>query len=79
MGVREEALSSSIRGRLIDDSRVGDLPISTYIVDGDVYLIGRVNTLEQKDIAEFIVRGIPGVRHVNTDELEVRSLYRRMA
>ena len=76
MSVREAAISSAIRSRLVNDKRVGDLPVSTYIINGDVYLIGRVQTLEQRDIVEFIVRGTPGVRRVNTDELEVAELVR---
>jgi osmotically-inducible protein OsmY len=78
---KEAALASSIRNRLSGDKRVGDLPVATHIIDSDVYLIGRVETLEQRDIVEFIVRGTPGVRRVNTDELEVAELssYRKNA
>jgi osmotically-inducible protein OsmY len=60
----------------VNDKRVGDLPISTYIIESDVYLVGRVETLEQRDIAEFLVRGTPGVRNVNSDEIEVAELSR---
>lgn len=74
MGVREAALEVAIRSRLSEDTRVGDLPISPYVIDGIVYLIGRVNTLEQRDIAEFLARGTPGVRKVLVDELEVAEL-----
>jgi osmotically-inducible protein OsmY len=77
MSVREAALSSAIRSRLINDKRVGDLPITPYFVERDVYLVGRVQTLEQRDIVEFIVRGTPGIRDVNTDELEVEELVER--
>jgi len=74
MSVREAAICSAVRKRLDNDKRVGDLPISPYIVDGDVYLVGRVQTLEQRDIVEFVVRGTPGVGRVNTDEIEVEEL-----
>ena len=74
MSVREAAISSAIRNRLENDKRVGDLPISPHVVDSDVYLVGRVQTLEQRDIVEFVVRGTPGVRIVNTDEIEVEEL-----
>ncbi|MHB1001263.1 MAG: BON domain-containing protein [Armatimonadota bacterium] len=74
MGVHEAALSSSIRRRLVNDKRVGDLPVNPYVIGNDVYLIGRVDTLEQRDIVEFIARGTPGVQRVNTDELEVREI-----
>jgi osmotically-inducible protein OsmY len=72
--VREAAIASAIRGRLMNDKRVGDLPVTYIIMDRDVYLIGRVETLEQQDIVEFIVRGTPGVGRVNADELEVAEL-----
>ncbi len=75
--IREATLNSEIRNRLSLDKRVGDQPVNTYIVGNDVYLIGRVQTLEQRDIVEFIVRGTPGVQRVNTDELEVAEFPNR--
>lgn len=77
VSIREAVIVSAIRSRLVNDKRVGDLPISPYVINSDVYLIGRVETLEQRDIVEFIVRGTPGVRRVNTDELEVAELSRK--
>jgi osmotically-inducible protein OsmY len=74
MSVREAALTSAIISRLASDKRVGDLPISPFVIDGDVYLIGHVKTLEQRDTIEFIVKGTPGVRRVNTDEIDVGEL-----
>ena len=74
VSIREAALSSDIRERLIHDKRVGDLPIYPYVVQSDVYLVGRVKTLEQKRVLEFIVSGTPGVRRVNLDEVEVEEL-----
>jgi len=74
MGVREEVISAAIRSRLDNDKRVGDLPVYAHVIDSDVYLLGRVRTLEERDIVEFLARGTPGVRHVNTDELEVEEL-----
>ena len=74
MGVREAALSAAIRDRLTQDKRVGDLPIYPYVVHSDVYLVGRVRTLDQREVVEFIVSGTPGVRRVNTDEIEVEEL-----
>ena len=74
MGVREAALEVTVRARLNQDKRVGDLPISPYVVDSVVYLIGRVETLEQRDIADFLTRGTPGVQRVSVDEIEVAEL-----
>ena len=77
ISVREAALTSAIRSRLVHDKRVGDQPVSVYILENDVYLVGRVETLEQRDIVDYIVRGTPGVRRVNTDELEIGELTRQ--
>ena len=72
--VREAAIAGAIIGRLIADKRVGDQPVSPIVIGNDVYLVGRVMTLEQRDVVEFIVHGTPGVGRVNTDELEVAEL-----
>jgi len=77
LSVREAAMTSAIRSRLVHDKRVGDQPVSAYITDSDVYLVGRVETLEQRDIVEYVVRGTPGVRRVNTDEIEIGELMRQ--
>jgi len=76
VSVREAALTSAIRSRLVHDKRVGDQPVSVYILESDVYLVGRVETLEQRDIVDYIVRGTPGVQQVNTDEIEINELTR---
>ena len=76
LNVRDAALTSHIRSRLVHDKRVGDQPVSVYITDSDVYLVGRVETLEQRDIVEYIIRGTPGVQHVNTDEVEIGEIIR---
>jgi osmotically-inducible protein OsmY len=72
--VREAVIASAIVGRLTADKRVGDQPVLAIVVGNDAYLVGRVQTLEQRDVVEFIVRGTPGVGRVNTDELEVEEL-----
>ena len=77
ISVREAALTSAIRSRLVHDKRVGDQPVSVCILENDIYLVGRVETLEQRDIVDYIVRGTPGVRRVNTDELEIGELTRQ--
>jgi len=71
MNIREAAISSGIRERLIHDKRVGDLPIYPCVVQNDVYLVGFVKTLAQKAVLESIVSGTPGVKRVNLDEVEV--------
>lgn len=73
MSMRNEALAMRVREALSSDKRVSSLPISIRVTDGDVYLKGTADSLEQADVAQFIVQGIPGVRHVNTDELLVKE------
>lgn len=72
--VREAAITSAVRSRLSSDKRVGDQPVTAIVMNSDVYLIGRVETLEQRDIVEYLARGVTGVGRVNTDELEVAEL-----
>ena len=71
MTIHNEALATKIRAALSMDKRTSDLPIDVRVSGGEAFLKGRVDTLEQADVMQFIVNGITGVRHVNTEELEV--------
>lgn len=74
MTVADEALSNRVRNALASDKRISGLPIEVRVSAGNVFLKGYVENLEQRDVAQFIVSGVPGVRHVNVDELLVRGL-----
>lgn len=74
MTVADEALSNRVRNALASDKRISGLPIEVRVSAGNVFLKGYVESLEQRDVAQFIVSGVPGVRHVNVDELLVRGL-----
>ena len=73
MSMHDEALSMSVRDALSADKRISSLPIQVRVTNGDVFLKGSVDSLEQRDVAQFIVQGVQGVRHVNVDELDVKE------
>jgi osmotically-inducible protein OsmY len=73
MSMRDEALSMSVHEALSGDKRISSQPIGVRVSNGDVFLKGTVDSLEQRDVAQFIVQGVPGARHVNVDELEVKE------
>ncbi len=73
MSMRDEALAMRVREALQGDKRISSLPIGVRVSNGDVFLKGAVDSLEQRDVAQFIVQGVPGVRHVEVDELEVKE------
>lgn len=70
MSLHDEALSTRIKNALANDKRISGLPIDVRVSGDEVFLKGRVKSPEQADTVQFIVIGIPGVRHINTDELE---------
>ena len=71
MTIHDEALASRIRTAIAMDRRTSGLPIDVRVSSGEAFLKGRAETHEQADVVQFIVNGITGVRHVNTEELEV--------
>lgn len=73
MSVHDEALSIRVRDSLGMDKRISSLPIGVRVSNGEVFLKGSVDSWEQLDAVKFIVSGIPGVHHVNLDELDVRE------
>lgn len=73
MSIQDEVLSTLVRNAMVQDKRIGGQAIVARVVEGEVFLKGVVDVQEQKDLAVMVVRGIPGVRHVNADELRVRE------
>ncbi|MCX6374813.1 MAG: BON domain-containing protein [Armatimonadetes bacterium] len=73
MTIRNEAISGRVRQALATDTRICGLPIGVRVSHGDVFLKGAVESLDQVNVVRFIVLGIPGVRHVNVDELNVKE------
>lgn len=71
MTVHDEALASRIRTALAMDKRLCGLPIDVRVRGGDIFMKGKVESAEQVDVVRFIISGMPGVRHVNVDELQI--------
>jgi osmotically-inducible protein OsmY len=73
VSIEDEALAGRVRGALSQDKRLSGLPIMVRAAGGEIHLKGKVDTLEQKELAYMVINGVPGIRGVVSDELEVRE------
>ena len=73
MSFRDEALAQSVRQAISQDRRLGSQSIMVRVANGEIALKGRVDSPEQRELAELVAQGIPGVRHVKIDELVVKE------
>ena len=73
MTIQDEALAGRVRNALAQDKRLGGQAIAVRVAAGEVSLKAIVDTDEQRDLARLVVRGIPGVRQLNVEELRVRE------
>ena len=73
MTIQDEALSGRVRNAITQDKRIGGQAIAVHVSEGEVFLKGIVDTLDQRDLAQMVAHGIPGIRRVNIDELRVRE------
>ncbi|MHB9035512.1 MAG: BON domain-containing protein [Armatimonadota bacterium] len=71
MSLINDALMAMICDRLACDRRVSALPIDVCCCDGQVSLIGVVDTAEQKRLALDLVSGVMGVHSV-IDQIMVK-------
>lgn len=71
MNLREYAMALIIRTKLAEDTRTSGQMIDVYVADGEIHLIGTVDSEVQRTLAEELVRGLPGVHHI-VDNLRVR-------
>lgn len=71
MAIEDEALSQKVTSTLFQDSRLGGLAIMVRAAKGDIHIKGRVDTYEQADLIRLVCQGVPGVRRVVMDELQV--------
>lgn len=76
MSVHDEALAQRVQDAVQMDKRLSGLAISVRVSNGDVFLKGSADSLEELDAVQFIVSGIPGVRHVDLSEVEVKEAAR---
>ena len=73
MSIQDEALAGMVRSALSQDKRLSGLPIMVRAASGEIHLKGKVDTEEQKELAVMVIRGVPGVRGLVSDELEIRE------
>ena len=73
MAFQDEALAQRVRHAIAQDKRIGGQAIMVRAANGEIALKGRVDTPKQRELAMLVAQGIPGVRHVNVDELIVRE------
>ena len=73
MTIQDEALSGRVREALVQDKRISGQAIAVRVAQGEVFLKGVVDSLDQSELAVMVTRGIAGVRHVNATELRVRE------
>lgn len=71
MGFQDEALAQRVRHAMTQDKRIGGLPIMVRAANGEISLKGRVDSPEQRELAQMVAQGIPGVRQVDVEELTV--------
>lgn len=71
--IQDEALAGQVANAIAQDKRIGGQAIAVRVVQGEVLLKGIVDTGGQKELALIVAQGVPGVRHVNLDELRVRE------
>ena len=73
MSIHDEALSGKVREALARDKRTGGQAIAVRVAQGEVFLKGVADSQDTMQLAVMVIRGIPGVRHVNSDELRIRD------
>jgi osmotically-inducible protein OsmY len=71
VNLREHAIAVTIRTKLAEDTRTSGQTIDVFVADGDIQLIGIVDSELQRCTAEELIKGLPGVRRV-VDNLRVR-------
>ncbi len=71
MAIEDEALAARVRNTLAQDKRLGGMPIMVRAANGDVFIKGRVDTDDQKELIALVCQGVAGVRRVVLDEIQI--------
>ena len=71
MTIADEALAARVRQILSQDRRIAGLTVMVRAANGDIFMKGRVDTAEQKELMQLVCQGVPGVRRVVVDEIVV--------
>lgn len=72
MDVREQCIAGLVRTRLAEDKRTGSQAIDVIVVSGNIYLLGQVDSEDQRQAAKMIVEGLIGVGDI-VDNIVVRT------
>ena len=72
MNLNEQAVAIIIKSKLAEDTRTCGQTIDVYVAEGDIYLVGMVDSEQQRLVAGELVKGLPGVRHV-VDNIRIRQ------
>ena len=62
----DTTIKGSIVKKFFDDDKINSLDISTGCYEGDVYLVGEYETVDQKDRAIKLAKSVEGVKSVTT-------------
>ena len=60
----DQSITMSIRKKFVEDEKIKYFNISTYVYNGDVYLVGEYDTADQKNQAVKLARQVEGVKSV---------------
>ena len=71
MAIADEALAARVIDTLAQDRRLAGLAIVVRAANGDIFIKGRVDTEEQKELIHLVCQGVSGVRRVVLEELQV--------
>ena len=71
MTIADEALAARVWQTLSQDRRIAGLTVMVRAANGDIFMKGRVDTAEQKELMQLVCQGVPGVRRVVVDEIVV--------
>lgn len=70
--LRDQAIAAIVRSRLDEDRDTGGQTIDVTVADGDLFLVGYCDSVDQRISAVRIAKGTCGVKTV-IDKIRVRS------
>ena len=73
MNLREEIIAGLVRCRLAGDARISGLPVDVRVQNGNIHVLGAVESEQQRKTLELLISGVSGVNQIITDSLMVRQ------
>lgn len=68
--LRDAGLAAHVKSTLLQDNHISALPIHVEVENGVVWLKGRADSEEHRQEAEYLARGVAGVKSV-VNELSI--------